>query len=270
MDLKISKKIETNNKSRKFNINWNKKELTTTLRNSVKKNHEDNINPAWNYIVLFILFIGIFGILVKDLVTLQVAEGEEMLSKSLTNKVKIKTEPALRGAILDRNGVALAQNVSSMNVYILIENYLDSDGYVEAEKLQKTVDLLAEILGDNWKKNKSDGKSEYSSIMEKILSVHKESPYFQEILIAEDIDNDTAIKVKANLDRLTGVYIEDGSKRYYPEKNIISHILGYTGDVTAEDLEKKDYVDITDTIGITGIEREYDEKLLVTKNRTFL
>lgn len=262
MDLKISKKIETNNKSRKFNIHWNKKELTTTLRNSVKKNHEDNINPAWNYIVLFILFIGIFGILVKDLVTLQVAEGEEMLSKSLTNKVKIKTEPALRGAILDRNGVALAQNVSSMNVYILIENYLDSDGYVEAEKLQKTVDLLAEILGDNWKKNKSDGKSEYSSIMEKILSVHKESPYFQEILIAEDIDNDTAIKVKANLDRLTGVYIEDGSKRYYPEKNIISHILGYTGDVTAEDLEKKDYVDITDTIGITGIEREYDEKLL--------
>ncbi len=262
MNLKIAKKIEVEKRCKAGGICLNPKNVLSGLKSSVKNNKESNLNSVWNYFILFLLFIGIFGILVKDLVTLQVTEGVEMLNKSLNNKVKVNLVSPLRGVILDRNGAILAKNEPSMNVYILVENYLDSDGYIKADELQQSVNALSEIIGDNWKKKKSDGVTEYTSIMEKILSVHKESPYFKEILISTDIDNETAIKIKANLANMKGVYIDNGNKRYYPEGNVVSHILGYTGEVTAEDLKKRDYVSITDVIGVTGLEREYDKKLL--------
>ncbi|MGI5897650.1 MAG: penicillin-binding protein 2 [Candidatus Dojkabacteria bacterium] len=261
MDLKISKKIEIEKRSKVGGAYLNPKNILAGIRASVKNSDESNFNSAWNYFILFLLFVGIFAILIKDLVNLQVTQGVEMLSKSENNKVKITKVAPLRGVILDRNGVILAKNDPSMNVYILVENYLDSDGYIKADELEKTVNSLSEIIGENWKKKKTDGVTEYSSIMEKILSVHKESPYFREILIATDIDNDTAIKIKANLAEMKGVYIDDGNKRQYPEDNFVSQMLGYTGEVTAEILEKRDYVSMTDVVGLTGLEREYDKKL---------
>lgn len=261
MDFKISKKIDTEKRSKAGGIYLNPKNILAGIRTSVKSSSESNFNSAWNYFILFLLFVGIFAILIKDLVNLQVTQGVEMLSKSENNKVKITKVAPLRGVILDRNGVILAKNEPSMNVYILVENYLDSDGYIKADELEKTVNSLSAIIGENWKRKKTDGVTEYSSIMEKILSVHKESPYFREILIATDIDNDTAIKIKANLAEMKGVYIDDGNKRQYPEGNFVSQMLGYTGEVTAEILEKREYVSIADVVGLTGLEREYDKKL---------
>lgn len=263
MDLKISKKIELESKKRKgTGMSISGKSLLLLVRDSFKKKEEDRMNPGWNYVLLFFLFIGIIGLLVRDLVSLQVTMGDEMLNKSENNKIEIKAEPAYRGVILDRDGAVVAQNVSSMNVYIMIEDYLDSDGYISSELLQSTSDTLGGILRDNWEKGRNDDYEEYLSIAEKVYSVYNESPYFIEILIATDIDDDTAIAIKSNSSNLPGVYIDNGSKRYYSEKNILSQILGYTGEVTEEDLNSLDYVKSTDVIGRTGLEREYDEQLL--------
>ena len=48
---------------------------------------------------------------------------------------------------------------------------------------------------------------EYLSISEKIYSVHKRNSFFMDILIGTDIDNDTAIRIKANLRNCLGVLI---------------------------------------------------------------
>ncbi|HQI92838.1 MAG TPA: penicillin-binding transpeptidase domain-containing protein, partial [Candidatus Dojkabacteria bacterium] len=60
---------------------------------------------------------------------------------------------------------------------------------------------------------------------------------------------------------LPGIYIDNDSQRYYPYKDIISHIIGYTGDVTREDLSSSESLSLTDTIGKSGVERWYDKQL---------
>jgi penicillin-binding protein 2 len=148
-----------------------------------------------------------------------------------------------------------------MNVFLTVENYLEEGNDVNVEKLNKVSDTLGGILEGKWKKNSSEEGVEYSSIAEKVVAVHEESPYFTEILIATDIDNDIAIEIKALSESLPGVYIDNGSKRNYPIKESMSHLLGYTGEVSAEDLENLDYVESTDIVGKSGLEKYYDKRL---------
>ena len=267
MNLKISKKLNEG-KGRKraspfdgqrlFDVGY----MTKNIKKSLLEPSLEKHDLRWNYILLFLLFLLLFSVLIVELSSLQIIHGDEMLVKSEQNQIKIRRVPAYRGVIFDRNGKKLVANESSMNVYLALEHYLDKDGFIDTELIENSSNALGGILGDNWEKEDEYGIQKYNSISEKIYFVHKESPYFTEILIATDIDNDTAIKIKARAEELPGVYIDNGNKRVYPEREILSHILGYTGTVSAEDIDRLDYVQATDVIGRTGLEREYDEKLL--------
>ena len=262
--LKISKKINsTKNKNgfssgKGFNVGY----MAKNMKKSLLEPSESKTDFRWGYLLVFLLFILFFSVLIIDLSSLQVVRGEEMYEKSENNQIRIRSVPAYRGVIFDRNGKQLVVNESSVNVYIALEHYLDSLGYIDSELVEVTSDTLEGILGDNWLRSKVDVEEEYISISEKVYSVHKESPFFTDILIATDIDNDTVIRIKANSEKLPGVYLDDGNKRMYPGKEVLGHVLGYTGTVFAEDLESLDYVGPTDVIGRSGLERKYDKYLL--------
>jgi penicillin-binding protein 2 len=266
MDLKISKQLNStvkrnvSNGGKGFDVGY----MTKNIKRSLLQPSQSNSDLRWNYLLIFFIFILFFAVLILELSSLQVAHGEEMLIKSENNQIKIRKIPAYRGVIFDRNGKKLVVNESSMNVYLALEHYLDEDGYIDTQLVEESSDTLAGILGDNWSNTVADDEEipPYTSISEKIYSLHKESPYFTEILIATDIDNDTAIKIKARAESLPGVYIDSGNKRMYPEREILSHILGYTGTVSAEDLDELEYIQPTDVIGRTGLERKYDKELL--------
>ena len=218
-------------------------------------------SSIWNFLIAFVMFFVVFGLLIFELSDLQVVRGEEMLGMSKDNQVRTKSVPAYRGVLFDRNGVKIVENAPSMNVFLAVENYLEEGGDVDIEKLNKVSDTLGGILRGKWKRNSSEEGVEYASIAEKIVAVHEESPYFTEILIATDIDNDIAIEIKAQSESLQGVYIDNGSKRNYPIRESMSHLLGYTGEVSAEDLENLDYVESIDIVGKSGLEKYYDKRL---------
>ncbi len=266
MNLKISKELQNGNPKRKRlsirgsspNINGVAKNIKKTLMEPSRENGD----VRWNYLLVFLLFLFLLGVLIFELSSLQIVEGEEMLVKSVNNQVRIRTIPPYRGVIFDRNGKQLAVNESAMNVYLAIEHYLDREGLIDTALVEETSDTLGGILGDSWEHSTEEGDEQFKTISEKIYSIHSESPYFSEILIARDIDDDVAIKIKAMSEELPGVYIDSGSKRLYPEREVLSHVLGYTGTVSLEDISELDYVSPTDVIGRTGLEREYDEDLL--------
>ena len=271
MDLKLSSKVSNKKIKAKKIPRKNKKGFKSILSDIIYTNKKEaqEDDAVWSYLILFPFLIIAFAVLIRDLTNLQIVNGSVYLAQSEENQIAIKKEPAYRGAILDRNGKILAQNVSSMNVYISLDNYLDDSGEIDTETLRKTSDALQNLLKGNWKNKKStEGEEVYSSIEEKVVEVYLENPYFTDILIATDIDDDTAINVKASLNELVGVYLDNGNKRYYPEKEIYAQLLGYTGEVTAEDLEKLDYVDSTDVVGRTGLEREYDKALIGQAGKT--
>lgn len=128
---------------------------------------------------------------------------------------------ANRGLILDRNGVVLADNLTTTSLVIIPNQIEDSD---------KTSTLLSEIL--NVTKEEMDKHVNKKSSIER---VHPEG---------RRLSYEVADKISAL--NLPGVYLVKEAKRYYPYGEMLSHVLGYVG---------------IDNQGLSGLELEYDKYL---------
>ena len=126
-----------------------------------------------------------------------------------------------RGLILDRNGKILADNITTVSL-VLIPNQIKNKEMVTKD--------LASILNVSY--------DEMYKHVNKRTSIERVHPEGRQLSydVAEKINN-------LNYD---GVYLVKESKRYYPYKNMLSHVLGYVG---------------IDNQGLSGIELEYDKYL---------
>ncbi len=126
---------------------------------------------------------------------------------------------AERGKITDRNGVVLADNKGAYTVYARANAVKDKEG---------TATLLAGAL------DKDEGAL-YEKLTKKKAS---------EITVAKRVG-------KAEIEKLTqlnldGVYYSRDNVRYYPKKDSLCQVLGFTS---------------SDNVGTTGLEKYYDEYL---------
>lgn len=96
--------------------------------------------------------------------------------------------------------------------------------------------------------------------------VNRQGNYgFRPINLVYNLDEETVMRIKENLDSKSGVVVATIPIRYYPNRNLASHVLGYMGPIATE-AEISDY--ITDKgylndeiIGKTGIEESYQDNL---------
>jgi len=230
------------------------------LARVVKNSGIDIKISAWNFIYAFLVFGLVFSSLIFSIARLQIIEGEQMLKRSEQNKVRKISIKAYRGVVFDSKGEKLVENVPSMNVYISLEPFLLEDGSIDNGKVEEELNTLGGILGDNWENSEKDG-IQYQSLSERFFTIYDGSPYLNRILLASDIDNELAIKIKAKRDDLDGISIDNDSKRRYIYGDIFTHILGYTGEASEKDLEKYESLSSGDIVGKSGIERYYEEKL---------
>lgn len=214
---------------------------------------------GWNFIYAFLLFSIIFSVLIVNLVKLQIVKGEEMLQRSQDNKVRITSVEAFRGVIFDSKGEKLVENVSSVNVYLLLEKYRKEDG-LDNQAIENTLNTLGGILGGNWKSTENDG-TVYTSLSDRVFSIYNGEEYINKILIASDISNDLVIKIKANSDNLDGVLLDNGNKRRYIFGEMFSHLLGYTSEASLEDLKTYTQLISGEIVGKSGVEKFYEEQL---------
>ena len=146
--------------------------------------------------------------------------------------MRITPIEAFRGVIFDSTGKKLVENIASVDVYVLLDSFKEKEGLNDA-KLEKVLNTLGGILGDNWKKGDN---SEYSSLIEIVYSVLEKDKYANKVLLASDVNNDQVIKIKAKKEELVGIVIDDGSKRSYTSGEAFSHVLGYTSQASEKDL----------------------------------
>ena len=167
-------------------------------------------------ILLFPLFVVFFRVFY-----IQVFEYKKLshLAKSLWSRnLEIEAD---RGKILDRNGVVLADNLTTASL-ILIPNQIKDKAAVTKE--------LSNILGVSY-----DEMMKHVYKKTSIERVHPEG---------RRLSYETAEKI-SNL-HFEGVYLARESKRYYPYKDLLSHTLGYVG---------------IDNQGLSGLEIQYDKFL---------
>ncbi|MDE6615714.1 MAG: peptidase, partial [Lachnospiraceae bacterium] len=91
------------------------------------------------------------------------------------------------------------------------------------------------------------------------------------VIIAKDVSEKTVVYIKENMAELTGLDTGYEWKRVYSGGEAFSHILGYTGKISSEELESyqdKDKSYMADTVvGKTGIEQHMDNKLQGTDGK---
>jgi penicillin-binding protein 2 len=213
----------------------------------------------WNLVFVFGGFALLIFVLFYSVFELQVLEGESMYARSQRNQINVVEVPSRRGIIFDRNGKKLVENVPSVDCYIDLNSFFDEDGFLDNEKLRENVEKLENILDQDM--------VEYNSILERIYIVLEKDPDTRRILIASDVKNDVVIDIKSFDGELLGVDLEEGTTRHYLHKEPLTHVLGYTGILSAEDFARLDYVTFNDIVGRSGIERYYDEYLIGEKGK---
>ncbi|MBP5307543.1 MAG: stage V sporulation protein D [Clostridia bacterium] len=149
---------------------------------------------------VFLLIAFIFCIISARFFYVQLVWGKELQSKALDQWTRELPVTAERGAIMDRNGVALVENRTAYSVYIRPRSVKDAD---------RTADVLSSVLGldrsETYRKATTKTTSEYA--VARKISAEK----VNELSVYE----------------LPGVYFSKDNERYYPYGDFLSQVLGY-------------------------------------------
>lgn len=174
--------------------------------------------------LIFLIVVLVFIIIIIRVFCLQVVEYRKL--NTLAENLWSRNLPvgADRGRILDRNGKVIAGNVTTSSL-VLIPNQIKNK-----EEVSKK---LAEVLGVSY--------DEMYKHVSKKVSIERVHP--------EGRDLSYEISEKINNFKYDGVYLLKETKRYYPYKETLSHVIGYVG---------------IDNQGLSGLELLYDKYLTGT------
>ena len=183
--------------------------------------------------------------LVGRLYSLQFIHGEEFTTQAEGNRIKLQLLIPPRGIIADRNGIAMAMN--QVNYRLMLEG----DDRAAARASLKVLALLMQ-LGDH----------EVRFLTEAIRHRKVGVP----ILVREHLDWEKVARVQYHLPDLPAVQIDEGQWRHYPFADHSSHLIGYVGKVSPEEVKADDDEEPLFKlpemkIGKNGIEALYDERL---------
>ena len=171
--------------------------------------------------LLFIILLLPLILVIFRVFYIQVFEYKKIrfLAKDLWSRnLEIEAD---RGKILDRNGVVLADNLTTTSL-VLVPNQIKNK-----DKVAKELSNILNVSYDEMKKHVYKNTS-----IERVHPEGRRLPYE----VTEKISN-------LHFD---GVYLLKEAKRYYPYKDFLSHTLGYVG---------------IDNQGLSGLELQYDKYL---------
>lgn len=177
--------------------------------------------------------------------------NEAMILEGLKEdyKIKINTDSASRGKILDRNGKELATKGEAYSVG-LVQGKLNGEADYEAigKIIGMSRDEIKKVMSASWIKDDS-------------------------FVPLKEMAKDEEGKAKAQqLLTIKGVKLNTVSVRYYPYGEAASHVTGYLQQVNAEDLKKHKNEGYSETslIGRSGIEAAYEADLKGTDGKEII
>ncbi|MEO0687566.1 MAG: penicillin-binding protein 2, partial [Cyanobacteria bacterium J06649_11] len=197
--------------------------------------------PQSIFLILLTLFLT-SGILSR-LAYLQVVKGESFSKRAEDNRIRLILRQPERGNVFDRNGRLLATTRYPHSVYLWPMAHKE-------ETWETVAPRLSQILGLPEKE-----------IQEKLEKAGPNSSSL--IRIARDINIKQITALQEYDSELPGVEINREAVRYYPHGAKLAHVLGYTRELTAEQLakKKKDGYRLGDVIGQMGVERAFETTL---------
>ena len=194
-------------------------------------------------LILLILVVG-FGAVSVRLGHLTLVQGAELQELAVNQQLVDTTVNAKRGTIYDAKGVVLAQSASVWKVVLAPHFFtIEKNEEIREQKRKYVAKHLAKILDLDYKDvyEQTDQDTYYVVLKRKIESKERDK-------ILKFID-----KMNEKFDNLSSVIeLIDDYRRYYPNKDLASSVIGFTG---------------ADDQGLEGVEYYYDKYLTGTKGR---
>jgi len=194
----------------------------------------------WRVMILFgVIAVGCLG-LVARLFFLQVQTDTAYAQRVDRNRIRREVLPAPRGAILDRFGKQLVQNVPNFVIAIV-----PADVPAEEEEKKAWLSKVSKIISVS----ESDMLAEMAN---------KEKSRNEPRVLRERVEYHQALRLTVELSGVAGVSVTAVPTRTYPYKESLSAVLGYIGKITKEELRTNPQASYLDETGKTGLEKTYN------------
>ena len=179
-------------------------------------------------LIILIFIIRLFSIQVID---------DSFKTSSENNVIRKQTDYPRRGLIYDRNEELIVYNEAAYDLMITPKQaiYLDTA-------------LICSLL-----------EIDSINLIKRIEKARNYSIYKASVLMKQ-ISVETYTKLQENMFLMPGFFVQTRSLRKYPYSTA-SHLLGYVGEVNQGIVKSNPYYKEGDYIGVSGIEKAYEDKL---------
>ncbi|MGH9342831.1 MAG: penicillin-binding protein 2 [Terriglobia bacterium] len=198
--------------------------------------------PGWKIPFLQYLIAAILLGLLAGYWRLQITQHQQYVEESERNRTRDLPIIAARGRILDRNGEVLVDSLPAFSVLLSRD---------DPQKL--TPDALKGIalgLGID--------PLDLEQQLQQMLSL----PRYQPVVIKKSATMQDVAFVESHRNEYPDLDLIQTEQRFYPKHHVAAALLGYVGDVSAEEVASShSRYHPGDVVGKTGIEREYNSIL---------
>ena len=199
--------------------------------------------------VLAILVALMFAALTTRLWFLQVLASASATTDVGRQSARFVETDATRGRIFDDRHRPLVLNRISLEVRVT-KDQLDDDAEGELLRLSDIIGIPVREIREGL-----DSTDYYD---------------YQAKPVAYDVDKDVSFYLSEHKDEFPGVEVVPAAVREYPNGNMAAHVLGWVGQITADNIADtkrfKDYGP-NDLVGQAGLERQYERFLQGHKGR---
>jgi penicillin-binding protein 2 len=201
----------------------------------------DNRLPQARLAVASYVIVGMIGVLLLGFWKLQVIDADKYSSMAERNRVRYIPVIAPRGRMLDRDGRVLVDNRPSFSVLLLRDDSSQVEKHLRAisEGLEIPIDDLRDQLANT-----------------------KNLPKFQPIIIKPDASPADIAFIESHRSDIPVLEMISVSRRRYLPGGILSHAVGYVGEVSEQQIEASNgKLRPGDFAGKTGLEHQYNDQL---------
>jgi penicillin-binding protein 2 len=211
------------------------------MRLKLDKSETPEISKA--FLAANIVIIVAFSLIFSRLWYLQVLNGEYFKVLSENNRIRIQEIAAPRGTLFDKNGVPLVDSFPSFDVSLYRQDVPDMEALIPT--LSRVLSLDPQRLRAR-------------------LEGARGIPPHQALKIKTDITRKELAAVETRRLDLPGVVVDMVIRRHYPHKNLASHLIGYLGEISAQEMEMDEFANhkLGYLVGKYGIEQKFEFELM--------
>ena len=192
--------------------------------------------------VFFIIWI----VLIARIYFISIKSNTYYDELAVQNTIRTEKLTPVRGVVLDRNDKPLAVNKLGFSIRIKPRLSYKKYRHILEEEIDNIVSIFPKLK------------------RESLLKIYKklDSPYNHKyIKIVDFISHKDMLPFYSKLNLRKNIKITPSTKRYYPNRDIASHLIGYVSKANKNDMKTSETIRLTGIVGKSGIEKYYNSFL---------